>query len=71
MLSLRPEYVGCRYVVVEPGRKLAVLTRMLRQDLERLGDDSVPARAMIFANNAQVCCGGLGGYAAAPTCGSS
>jgi len=42
-----------QYIVVEPGRKLAVLTRMLRQDLELLGDDSVPARAMIFANNAE------------------
>lgn len=51
--------------MVEPGRKLAVLTRMLRQDLELLGDDSVPARAMIFANNAEVSpCSVISGFVA-------
>jgi hypothetical protein len=45
----------CRYVVCEEHQKLAVLTRLLRQDLEVLGDDPLtPARAMVFTNSPEV-----------------
>ncbi len=44
-----------RYVVCEPGRKLAILARLLRKDLEDQGDNPLqPARAMVFANSVEV-----------------
>jgi len=49
-----PHLRARRYVVCPQGSKLAVLTRLLRQDLELQGDDSAPARVMVFANNQQV-----------------
>jgi len=45
-----PTALSHRYVVCEESRRLALLARLLRRDLEALGDDpEQPARAMVFA----------------------
>lgn len=46
-----------RYVVCEESRQLALLARLLRRELEALGDDPThPARAMVFAQTPEVSC---------------
>jgi len=48
-----PSGLKHRFVVCEPGRRMAALVQMLRKDLAGSGEDATPTRAMVFASSAE------------------